>query len=122
VIIKGRDPKTTKVREIMSPNIITVHALSPLERAAQIMKKNHIKKLPVILNNEIVGIVTETDLSRTIDVYSEAIEELMSFYGDSKDTFERFLDDWGNILVKLKGYRRLESCEENEEIEVIKEK
>jgi len=122
VIIKGRDPKTTKVREIMSPNIITIHALAPLERAAQIMKENHIKKLPVILNNEIVGIVTETDLSRTIDVYSEAIEELISFYGDSKDTFEQFLDDWGNILVKLKGYRKLEPPKEKKEIEVIKEK
>ena len=105
VILKGLDPKTTMVREIMSPNIITVHALAPLERAAQIMRESHIKKLPVILNNEIVGIVTETDLSRTIDVYSEAIQELSELYVDSKNTIGKILDDWGNILIKLKGFK-----------------
>ena len=103
VILKNKNPAKTKVREIMSPNIITVHALAPMERAAQIMREHHIKKLPVILNNEIVGIVTDTDLSRTIDVFSEAIEEMMTFYSESKDGIEQFLDNWGNILIKFKG-------------------
>jgi Mg/Co/Ni transporter MgtE len=106
----------------MSSNIITVHALAPLERAAQIMRENGIKKLPVILNNEIVGIVTDTDLSRTIDVFSEAIEEMMTFYSESKDGIEQFLDNWGNILIKLKGYKKLEPFNGKKEIEVINEK
>jgi IMP dehydrogenase len=118
VILQNRDPKKTKVREIMSPNIITVHALAPLERAAQIMKESKIKKLPVILNNEIVGIVTETDLSRTIDVFSEAIDKLMEFYADSKNSLEQLFDDWENILVKLKSYKQLDLYKE---VEVIKE-
>ena len=80
VILQNKDPNKTKIIDIMSPNIITIHALAPLEKAAQIMKESNIKKLPVILNNEIVGIITETDLSRTIDAFSEAIEELVNFY------------------------------------------
>ena len=76
----------------MSSNLITVHAFSPLERAVQIMKESNIKKLPVILNNEIVGIVTEIDLSRTIDVFSGAIDELIDFYETvkHKKQVERF--------------------------------
>ena len=58
VILQNKDPKKTKVKDIMSSDLITVHALSPLERAAQIMKESNIKKLPVILNNEIVVIFT----------------------------------------------------------------
>ena len=114
VILQNRDPKKTKVREIMSPNIITVHALAPLERAAQIMKESNIKKLPVILNNEIVGIITETDLSRTIDAFSGAIEELINFYTDSKNSIERILDDWGDLLIKLKGFKKLEQSKEKD--------
>ena len=114
VILQNKDPKKTKVREIMSPNIITVHALAPLERAAQIMKESDIKKLPVILNNEIVGIITETDLSRTIDTFSGAIEELINFYTDSKNSIERILDDWGDLLIKLKGYKKLEQSKEKD--------
>ena len=107
-IISSKDPKKTKVRDIMTPHLKTVHALAPLEKAAHIMKEYNIKKLPVILNNEIVGIVTETDLSRTIDVFSGAIDDLIDFYSASKNDIEKIMDDWGNLLVKLKSYRKLE--------------
>ena len=116
IILQNKNPKKTKIKDIMSPNIITVHALAPLERAAQIMKERTIKKLPVILNNEIVGIVTETDLSRTIDAFSGAIEELIDFYTDSKNNIERIMDDWGNLLIKLKGYKKFA----HEEIDLLK--
>jgi CBS domain-containing protein len=107
VILNNRNPNKTKIREIMSPNIKTIHALTPLEKAAQIMRDNNIKKLPVILNNEIVGIVTETDLTRTIEAFTEAIEELEKFYVDSKDSIEKILDEWGNILYSLNGSRKI---------------
>lgn len=59
-----RSPEKTKVGDIMSSNIKTVHALETLEKAIEIMKKNNIKKLPVILNDEIIGIITVTDISK----------------------------------------------------------
>ncbi|UCH71586.1 MAG: CBS domain-containing protein [Thermoplasmatales archaeon] len=117
ILING-DPKKAKVRDIMSRDIKTVHALAPLEKAAQIMKENNIKKLPVILNNEIVGIVTETDLSRTIPAFSDAIDELTEFYATSRETLEKMMDDWGNILISLKNFKKLI---EKKEMEVIKE-
>ena len=118
VILQNKDPKKTKIKEIMTQNIKTVHALAPLEKAAKIMKENNIKKLPVILNNEIVGIVTETDLSRTINAFSEAVEELTRFYVDSKENIERILDEWGNILISLKGRKKIS---EYKELDALKE-
>jgi CBS domain-containing protein len=118
VILENKDLKKTKVRDIMSPHIKTIHALAPLEKAAQIMQEHNIKKLPVVLNNEIVGIVTETDLSRTIEAFSEAVEELARFYSDSRANLEKMMDDWGDILINLKSYKRLT---ENKEIDIVKE-
>lgn len=112
VILQSRDPKETKVIEIMNPNIKTVHALAPLEKAAKIMKENKIKKLPVILNNEIVGIITETDLANTIDVFSEAVEELTKFYTESRNNIEKMMDEWGNILINLKEYKKFTETKE----------
>ncbi len=66
VILEQRDPFTTTVDEIMSKNIKTIHASASVEKAAEMMKKNKIKKLPVVLNNEIVGIVTVTDLANVL--------------------------------------------------------
>jgi CBS domain-containing protein len=115
-ILKNKAPNKTKIRDIMTPNIKTVHALAPLEKAAFIMKENRIKKLPVILNNEIVGIITETDLSQTIEVFSTAIEELTKLYTESRDDIEKIMDDWENIIYRIKGFKKLE---ENKELSPI---
>ena len=117
VLVNG-NPKTTKVRDIMTPRIKTIHALDSLEKAAEIMKEHNIKKLPVILNNEIVGIITETDMSRTIHAFSVAIDELTQLYHDSKETIEKMMDDWGNIVVNLKNYKKLGEPEQKTEIDV----
>ena len=107
VILQNRDSKKTKVREIMSPNIITIHALAPIVRAAKIMNESNIKKLPVILNNETVGIITETDLSLIIDAFSEAIEALVQFYSETRENVEKIMDDWEGLLVNLKDLKKL---------------
>lgn len=119
MILANGNPKKTKVRDVMSPNIKTIHALAPVEKAADMMKENSIKKLPVVLNNEIVGIVTETDLTSTIHAYSNAIDELTEFYENSRETLEKILDDWGDILISLRNYKKIpESEEEKQEITV----
>ena len=117
VIANKKDPSKTKIKEIMTPNIKTIHALAPLEKASKIMREGHIKKLPVILNNEIVGIITETDLSQTIEAFSEAVDELTRFYADSRENVERMMDKWGDILVSLRNYKQLTESKELESIE-----
>ena len=116
-ILKKKIPNKTKIREIMTPNIKTVHALAPLEKAAVIMKENKIKKLPVILNNEIVGIITETDLSQTIEAFSEAVEELTKLYSESRQDIEKIMNDWENIICSIKGFKKLEVNKELKPIE-----
>ena len=117
VIVNKKDPMKTKIKEIMTPNIKTIHALAPLEKASKIMRESRIKKLPVILNNEIVGIITETDLSQTIEAFSEAVDDLTRFYADSRENMERMMDKWGDILVSLRNYKQLTESKEIETIE-----
>jgi len=106
-ILQDKSPRTTKIRDIMSSNLKIIHALSPLEKASQIMKESNIKKLPVILNNKIVGIITQTDISETIDVYSEAFENLEKFYEDTKENLEKIVNEWEDIIIELKGNKKL---------------
>jgi len=63
-ICARKSPEKTKVGEIMSSSIKTVHALETIDIALEIMRVNGIKKLPVIMNDEIVGIITVTDISK----------------------------------------------------------
>lgn len=59
------DPTVIKVMEIMSSPLITIRDDTPLEEAAKTMTDKVIKKLPVVKNGKLVGIVTATDLART---------------------------------------------------------
>jgi len=58
------NPENTKVSEIMSTNMKKIHSLDTLDEAIKIMFENKVKKLPVMVNDEIVGIITVTDISR----------------------------------------------------------
>ena len=107
-ILQDKPPTETKIKDIMSSNIKIIHALASLEKASQIMKENNIKKLPVILNNKIVGIVTQTDISDTIDVYSEAFENLAKFYEDSRENLEKIISEWEKIIYGLKSNKKLQ--------------
>ncbi|MCJ2534378.1 MAG: CBS domain-containing protein [Candidatus Thermoplasmatota archaeon] len=59
-----KNPETTKVSEIMSSDIKTIYALDKVETAIDVMQKHKIKKLPVIADDKIVGIITVTDISK----------------------------------------------------------
>jgi CBS domain-containing protein len=64
--------KSEKVSHAMSKKVITVNAEETLDRAAEIMRDNEIKRLPVVDDKEkLVGIITQTDLAN----HFEALEE-----------------------------------------------
>ena len=50
------------IAEVMSREVITVDEITPLEEAARIMADGRIGGLPVMRGDQLVGIVTETDL------------------------------------------------------------
>lgn len=50
------------VGEIMSKDVVTVIEDTPLEEAARIMAERHLGGLPVMRDQQVVGIITETDI------------------------------------------------------------
>jgi len=56
-----------KVKDIMTPNPITLRENDSVERAAVIMLENRISGLPVINDNQqVVGMITQTDVFKTM--------------------------------------------------------
>jgi CBS domain-containing protein len=50
------------VRDVMSPNVITVDAEAPLGEVVRLMEENAIKRIPVVEDGRVVGIVSRADL------------------------------------------------------------
>jgi CBS domain-containing protein len=64
ILVISEEVKKMKVDEIMSTPIIATRRGDDVEEAARIMLKKRIKKLPVIEDDKLIGIVTLTDLFR----------------------------------------------------------
>ncbi|MGD2272622.1 MAG: CBS and ACT domain-containing protein [Desulfobacterales bacterium] len=67
------------VKYWMSTNVITVDQDNSMEEAMDLLKQHHIKMLPVMKKNKLVGIVTDRDLKRASasDATSLEIHELL---------------------------------------------
>jgi len=64
--------KAVTVKQIMSSPAISVRSDDHLETAARLMVECKIGSLPVVENDRVVGIITETDLLRRIVITEEA--------------------------------------------------
>ena len=56
------NPLISPVREIMSEPLIHIHPDESIIDVAEIMTNKNIHKLPVIINDEILGIISSSDL------------------------------------------------------------
>jgi CBS domain-containing protein len=64
VLEAGKDPKTTIVSDVMTQSIIFGNPNMQLAEATRLMFQNGIKKLPILEDNRLVGLVTLTDIAR----------------------------------------------------------
>jgi CBS domain-containing protein len=64
VLAKRRDPVKTKVSQVMSKPLVTGTPHMNLEVAVKLMFRKKIKKLPIVEDGRLVGLVTLTDIVR----------------------------------------------------------
>lgn len=62
-IAHGKDPKSTPVKNVMTSDVRMVNSDMNLHQAAEIMADHQIRRLPVVDNNRIVGMVALGDLA-----------------------------------------------------------
>lgn len=62
---RGEPADGATVSDVMSPSPITVSPDTPVEEAGRVLIEHRIGCLPVIENDELVGILTESDLLRS---------------------------------------------------------
>ena len=71
VAAEGR-PLFTEISEVMSSPLITIDQEETIWEAAEKMKEKQIHKLPVEENDQIVGVITTTDIVKISSVGSDS--------------------------------------------------
>ena len=77
VNLKGRSSNTTALSEVMTPNPFTVSMDTTIEQCMSLMSGKKIRHLPVVDGEELIGIISISDVIRYInDEQKEIIEQL----------------------------------------------
>jgi len=99
-IVTNRDLRfehemTKKISEIMTRDLITTEQETDLDKAAHILQKHKIEKLPIVNeNNQLVGLITYKDITKTKDRPSSCKDRkgrlrVAAAIGIAPDTLER---------------------------------
>ncbi|MHA1970834.1 MAG: CBS domain-containing protein [Candidatus Thorarchaeota archaeon] len=126
VIVGEKDTKTTTASEVMSSPIIHVEPGTGLTDAMRVMAKSNIRRVAVLKNNTLAGIITSRDLLRwspeLIDILVESLrlkeevassrttdvdDDLIAYGGDCSNCGEYSTD-----LIHEDGEYLCESCRE----------
>jgi CBS domain-containing protein len=77
LILKGKSSKDTPIGELMTPNPFTVTPDSSIDDCMQMMTHKHIRHLPVMEADQLVGMISIGDVVRhVINEQKEIIEHL----------------------------------------------
>src|SRR6478736_6451319 len=63
VVAESADPKVTSVEDVYSRDLISVEPDNDLEEALQLMARHQVRRLPVVENDRLVGIVAQADIA-----------------------------------------------------------
>lgn len=74
----GLDAETTPVSDVMTADPVTVGVETPVQAAVDTMAANDVKRVPVVDEDDVVGIVTTTDL---VDVAADELDATSTAVG-----------------------------------------
>jgi CBS domain-containing protein len=67
VLAEGRDPASTRAGDLGEGKPVTIGADDSVEDAIHTMKEHKVRRLPVIDDHRLIGIVSQADLARSVD-------------------------------------------------------
>jgi CBS domain-containing protein len=80
VILKGRSSKESPVREIMTPQPVTVSPHDSIAECMRVVAEKRVRHLPVLDGDKVVGVLSVGDLVKwTISAQETTIDQLEKF-------------------------------------------
>jgi CBS domain-containing protein len=73
-------PETLTARQIMTSPVISINEMTSIEEAAKLMAKKKVKRLPVMSDDKLVGILTFTDIVFKMPALLSVLEEIVRPY------------------------------------------
>lgn len=115
LVAETRNPSDTTVSDIMSTDLIVAEEEELLDDVAMAMIKNNVSRVPVVREDMLVGIVTQSDILRAWPGFAEILEEQEELDAPAtprEETRSGVCEDCENYSEELKEVNGLMVCPE----------
>ncbi len=92
VVAKGMSPRRIKISEVMRKKLHTTKPNEDLYEAVRHMKKNKVRRLPVVYKGKLVGLLTHTDVLKLEPIMYEMMYDWINI-GISKDQMKSNIEE-----------------------------
>jgi CBS domain-containing protein len=80
IVLKGKSSQETTVKEIMTKEVITVLPDDDIEKCMGLMSGRHIRHLPVMKDDKVLGVISITDVvTAIIESQKNTISHLQNY-------------------------------------------
>jgi len=80
IVLKGKSSRETMVKDIMTQDVLTVTPGDTIEKCMAIMTEKHIRHLPVVENDKVLGMISIGDVvNAIIETQKETIAHLQNY-------------------------------------------
>jgi len=80
VVAEARDPKTTRVKEVMTTLVATCRFDDDADKAIELMQQHQVRRIPIVDGDgHLVGIISQADVATRVDEpkkTAEVVEEI----------------------------------------------
>ncbi len=80
VVLKGKSSSDAKVSEIMTSKVITINTKHTIDQCMQIMTDNHIRHLPIVNDENVMGLISIGDVVREMMDHQKSMIERLQAY------------------------------------------
>ncbi len=81
IVAKDLDPKTVKLSDIMNTPLMSVDPKTPTDQVTVLMSKNGVRRLPVVENGRLIGVITSRDVLRIFKDYMDNLSDVIARFG-----------------------------------------
>ena len=80
IVLKGKLSRETLVKDIMTEHVLTVTTDDTIEKCMEIMTQKHIRHLPIVENDRVLGMISIGDVvNGIIESQKETIAHLQNY-------------------------------------------
>jgi CBS domain-containing protein len=125
IISKNLLPDSLELKNVITTPLITLDANEDIQRAIELMLKMKIRRIPIVLDKKLVGLVTETDLISVSAQMGHIFADLINMHRERIPSEHEIPDmisrgvcencgKYSDNLDNLNGSLICESCRETE--------